>query len=60
MTEDVIKEGMDRIRGRLLGLIESFGLPERQERACVSTVKGLSYDLQKEILESLRSSSPSQ
>lgn len=47
--EQVIADYMDRIRGRLCGLIESFGLPERQERACIQTLKSISYDLQREL-----------
>lgn len=37
---------MNRFRGRLLGLLESFGLDESQERGCKSTLKSLSYDMQ--------------
>jgi hypothetical protein len=40
---------LDRFRGRMCGLIESFNLPERQERAAISTLKALSYDGQKSI-----------
>lgn len=34
----------NRFRGRMCGLIESFGLPEKQERAAIATIKSLSYD----------------
>lgn len=37
---------MNRLRGRLLGLLESFGLDDRHERACKNTLKSLSYDMQ--------------
>lgn len=51
MAEEVptLKEEMDRIRGRISGLIESWGLPERQERAAIATFKALTYDTQKVI-----------
>jgi hypothetical protein len=44
-----LKEEMDRIRGRVCGLIESWNLPERQERAAISTFKALTYDTEKVI-----------
>jgi acetylornithine/succinyldiaminopimelate/putrescine aminotransferase len=42
--EGKIVEHANRFRGRMCGLIESFGLPEKQERAAIATVKSLSYD----------------
>lgn len=39
------------MRGRLCGLIESFGLPDKQERGCINTLKSLSYDSEKVITE---------
>lgn len=39
------------LRGRILGLIESWGLPERQENGCKATFKTLTYDSQARILE---------
>jgi hypothetical protein len=44
----VIAHG-NKFRGRMAGLIESFGLPERQERAAIQTLKSLSYDAEKEL-----------
>ena len=44
---------MNRFRGRMCGLLESFGLPERQERGAIQTLKSLSYDLQKVIADTL-------
>lgn len=49
--EALIREEFNRMRGRLCGLIESWGLPERQERGCVNTLKSLSYDSEKVITE---------
>lgn len=52
--EGVVTEEMNRLRGRLCGLIESWGLPEKQERGAIQTLKSLSYDAQKSITESLK------
>lgn len=45
----LLAEEFDRMRGRLCGLIESWGLPDRQESAAKSTLKSLSYDAQARI-----------
>lgn len=42
--EDIVHAEMNRLRGRLCGLIESWNLPEKQERGAIQTVKSLSYD----------------
>lgn len=34
----------NRLRGRLCGLIESWGLTDKRERAMISTLKSLTYD----------------
>lgn len=39
----------NRFRGRMAGLIESFGLPERQEKAAILTLKSLSYDEERRL-----------
>jgi hypothetical protein len=54
--EDVVTKEFNRLRGRLSGLIESWGLPERQERGAINTLKSLSYDSQKVIAELLQDS----
>lgn len=51
--ESLIDEEFNRMRGRLCGLIESWGLPERQERGAINTLKTLSYDAQKVIKETV-------
>lgn len=59
--EEVVTKEFNRLRGRLSGLIESFGLPEKQERGCIQTLKSLSYDSQKvvtELLDNPRKDSP--
>lgn len=45
----VTAEEFNRLRGRICGLIESWGVPERQERAMIATFKALTYDAQKKI-----------
>jgi hypothetical protein len=45
-AEKVIKGEFDAFRGRLLGAIESAGLPERQEVALKQAVKGHTYQMQ--------------
>jgi hypothetical protein len=52
-SENIVSEEMNRLRGRLCGLIESWGLPEKQERGAINTLKSLSYDAQKAITEAL-------
>jgi hypothetical protein len=49
--EAQIKSEFNRLRGRLCGLIESWDLPERQERGAINTLKSLSYDSEKVITE---------
>lgn len=51
--QEVVDAEFNRLRGRLAGLIESWGLPERQERGAIQTLKSLSYDSQKVISELL-------
>lgn len=50
-TPDLVSEEMNRLRGRLCGLIESWGVPERQERGMINTLKSLTYDAEKAIKE---------
>jgi hypothetical protein len=49
--EELISDEFNRLRGRLCGLIESWGLDERQERGAINTLKSLSYDSQKAITD---------
>jgi hypothetical protein len=51
--EGEIRRSMNRLRGKLCGFVEACGLPERQERAIVSTLKNLSYDTEHDILDLL-------
>jgi len=47
--QDTVSQEYNRLRGRLCGLIESWGLDEKRERAMISTLKSLTYDSEKEI-----------
>jgi hypothetical protein len=49
--EGIIADEFNRLRGRMLGLIESWGLPEKQENGAKQTLKSLSYDAQASIAE---------
>lgn len=49
MSDEVIASHFDRLRGRILGLIESWGLPPTQERGAKSIFKSLTYDMEAEI-----------
>lgn len=51
--EDVVHQEMNRLRGRLCGLIESWGLPDRQERGAVATLKSLTYDSEAVLVDLL-------
>jgi hypothetical protein len=46
-------KGMDNLRGRVLGMLESFGLEPHHERAVKSTFKALTYDLQAKVQEDI-------
>lgn len=50
----VLTQELNRMRGRLCTAIESFGLPHTQERSCVSIIKLLSYDTQRQVEMALR------
>jgi hypothetical protein len=49
VAQEVIQQEFNRLRGKLCGFIEGCGLPERQERGMIQTLKSLSYDSQKAI-----------
>lgn len=50
-VEKVIASEFNTLRGRILGLIESWNLPDRQENGCKATFKTLTYDSQARITE---------
>ena len=49
--EQTVRGEFNRMRGRLCGFIEACGLPERQERGAIATLKSLSYDSENLIVE---------
>lgn len=51
--EKLVRKEFNRMRGRLSGFIEACGLPERQERGAISTLKSLSYDSENLIVETV-------
>lgn len=52
--EDVVHKELNRFRGKLAGLIEAGGLPERQERGLVTSMKSLSYDVEAALIKLLQ------
>jgi hypothetical protein len=44
----------DRQRGQICGLLESFNLGERHERAVIATFKSFSYDRQAALWERIQ------
>lgn len=51
--EAVVVDSFNRMRGRCCGLVESWGLDDKRERAMIQTLKSLTYDTQKEVMELL-------
>lgn len=49
--ERAIRKSMNTLRGRLCGFIEACGLPERQERGAIATLKTLSYESENFIVD---------
>jgi len=48
-AERVLHAEMNRLRGQLCGLIESWGLPERREEACKGVLKSLTYTSEEKL-----------
>ena len=46
---DLVAEEFNRLRGRVLGTIESWGLEERQENGIKQIFKSLTHDAEKAI-----------
>ncbi len=51
ILEKEIHHSLDRLRGRLAGLIEACGLPDRQERSLVATMKSITYDVEQTLID---------
>lgn len=52
-VEEIVHREFNRVRGRLFGCIEAMGLDERQERGAISTLKQLSYDSERVIIDAI-------
>lgn len=52
--EAQVRKEFNRTRGKLAGLVESWGLEERRERAMIQTMKSLSYDSENAIVELIK------
>lgn len=50
-SEEIIHAEFNKLRGRLCGLIESWNLPTKQERAAISTLKSLTYDSEQTVAD---------
>jgi hypothetical protein len=50
-SEDAIHKELNRLRGRLCGLIESWGLEEGREEACKQVLKTLTYDSERLLVD---------
>ena len=50
-VEKAIRDEFNRTRGRLAGFIEACGLSERQERGMIATMKSLTYDAEKALID---------
>lgn len=53
-AEEFVARQMNLLRGRCCGLIESWGLEEKRERAMIQTFKSLTYDAQAEVTELIK------
>jgi hypothetical protein len=49
--QQAVADEYNRLRGRLCGLVESWGLPEKRERSMISTLKSLTYDSEAVVKE---------
>ncbi len=52
--DKLIVQEFNRLRGKIAGLIESWGLQEKQERGAINTFKSLSYDSEKVVKDLLK------
>lgn len=56
----VVEVEMNRLRGRLCGLIESWGLPEQREEGMKSILKLLTYDSEEKIKKAISHPAPAE
>jgi hypothetical protein len=57
---ELLREDMDRLRGRLFQLAEAAGMPERQEQAFKGLVRQQTYASQAKLTEILRQNGKAQ
>lgn len=50
----LVREDMNRLRGRLFELVEAVGLPIRQEEAFKKVIRRMTYDSQAQLEDTLR------
>lgn len=50
----IVREEMNRLRGRLFGSIEAVGFPPRREAAVKNLVRTLTYDAQANLEAAIR------
>lgn len=48
------REEMNRLRGKLFAMLESWGLPDKQESACKQLIRERTYEAQGRIEAALR------
>lgn len=53
-TVDIVREDMDRLRGRLFELVEAVGFPDRQAEAAKRLIRRITYDSQANVEAALR------
>lgn len=53
-TVSILREDMNRLRGRLFQAVEACGLPEKQERAFKGLIRQTTYDAQADLESALK------
>ena len=48
-----ITKTQNRLRGRLCGLVESWGMDARRESAMIQTIKATTYDNERDLKDAL-------
>lgn len=49
-----LRASFDRLRGRLFQVVESVGMPQRQEEAAKGVIRTVTYDMQRSIEQGAR------
>lgn len=58
VEQQAVADEYNRLRGRLCGLIESWEVGERRERAMISTLKSLTYDSEAVVKDLVKAIEP--